>query len=102
MKDEAKTYDMVDILQSYHDLVPYQDGEPVTTVLYGDGLRCERARDALNSRRNATNSFDRLEGLHPTIQERHKRGLLLEVCWHCTFVLILYEINGTYKTTFFL
>ncbi|XP_011675168.2 uncharacterized protein LOC105443560 [Strongylocentrotus purpuratus] len=90
MKDEAKIYDMVDILQSYHDLVPYQDGEPVTTVLYGDGVRCERARDALNSRRNATNSFDRLEGLHPTIQERHKRGLLLEDTYK-----LLYDVRSS-------
>ncbi|XP_003729577.2 uncharacterized protein LOC586013 isoform X1 [Strongylocentrotus purpuratus] len=90
MKDDAKTYDMVDILQSYHGLVPYQDGEPVTTVLYGDGLRCERARDALNSRRNATNSFDRLEGLHPSIQERHKRGLLLEDTYK-----LLYDVRSS-------
>ena len=46
--DENKTGDMIDILQHYQNkFVPlHENGSPVSTVLYGDGLSCERAHDA--------------------------------------------------------
>lgn len=80
---------MVDIMEAYHKYVPGTPGEtaPMTTILYGDGLSCERANDAQNARLNSDNPWDRLEGLNPAIQEWHKRGLLLEVKYVYTILL---------------
>ncbi|KAL5016393.1 hypothetical protein ScPMuIL_005982 [Solemya velum] len=70
-KDESRIADMVDIMDAYHQFVPGIPGEtsPMPTILYGDGLSCERANDAKNARLNSGNPWDRLEGLHPAIQE---------------------------------
>ena len=70
---------MVDILDHYNNYVPSRNGLPVPTLLYGDGLSCERVNDAKNARINAANEWSRLEGLEPCVQEWHKRAILLQV-----------------------
>lgn len=80
-KDEARVRDMIDILEHYQQYVPVQkDGRPVPTVLFGDGLSCERAHDAQVGRSNHDDAMSRLEGIHPAIQEWHHRALCLQVC----------------------
>jgi hypothetical protein len=78
-KDEAKVVDMIDIMENYHKLVPRRGEEPVPTILYGDGLSCERANDARNARINADNPWARLEGIEPAIQEWHRRAIQMTV-----------------------
>lgn len=77
-KDESKISDMIDIMDTYQQYVPAENFL-TPTILYGDGLSCERANDAQNARINGQSARDRLEGLVPAIQEWHKRGILLEV-----------------------
>ena len=71
--DENRTAEMIDILQHYQDhFVPIKaDGNPVATVLYGDGLSCERAHDAQKARINGTSPHSHLEGIYLSIQEWH-------------------------------
>jgi len=79
-KDETKIVDMVDIMATYHKYVPgNSDGEPIVIPLFGDGLSVERANDVQNARINAGNAWQQLQGLHPCIQEWHKRVILLQV-----------------------
>ncbi|XP_014673981.1 PREDICTED: uncharacterized protein LOC106814196 [Priapulus caudatus] len=78
-KDESKITEMIDIMESYHDYVPVGlSDEPVVIPLYGDGLSVERGYDAKNGRINAGSAWAQLQGLHPAIQEWHKRGILLQ------------------------
>ena len=71
--DENKTGDMTDILQHYQNkFVPlHENGSSVPTVLYGDGLSCERAHDVQKARVNGLTMASHLEGLFPSIQEWH-------------------------------
>ena len=71
---------MIDIMVDYKQYIPvrpYKHPHPV--ILYWDGLSCERGHDAQVSRSNHDNSTDRLEGLHPSIQEWHHRAVCLQV-----------------------
>ena len=79
-KDETKIADMVDILEEYHKYVPGDEaGEPFMIPLFGDQLSVERSYDAQKARINAEDAWGQLQGLHPSIQEWHKRGILLQV-----------------------
>ena len=80
-KDETKIRDMIDVVEAYHQYVPEnpRTGKPIPILLYGDGLSCERVNDAQNSRINADNAWDRLDGIQPAIQEWHRRALQLQV-----------------------
>ncbi len=78
-KDEARIADMVDIMSHFQQYVPRtREGDPITTILFGDGLSCERANDASLATANGENAWSRLEGLQPAVQEWHKRVLLLQ------------------------
>ena len=81
-KDENHTAEMIDILQHYQDhFVPIkEDGNPVATVLYGDGLSCERAHDAQKARINGISPHSHLESIYPSIQEWHSHLLNAQVC----------------------
>ena len=79
-KDETKVPDMIDIMVNYQQFSPTDEiGRPVPTILFGDGLSCERAHDAQVARANHSAAMGRLEGLHPAIQEWHNRALCLQV-----------------------
>ena len=79
-KDETKITDMTDIMKEYTQYVPHKrDGSPLVLPLYGDGLSVERSYDAQTAMINAAGPFLQLQGLHPSIQEWHKRGILLQV-----------------------
>lgn len=84
-KDEARIAEMVDIMEDYHQYVPgTRDENPVIIPLFGDGLSVERGFDAQDARINAGDPWQQLQGLHPSIQEWHKRGILLQViCLLC-------------------
>ena len=79
-KDESKTADMVEIMDIYQRYVPQKpDGSPFILPLYADGLSCERGNDAQSARINGTTPWTQLQGMKPSIQEWHKRVLLLQV-----------------------
>ncbi|XP_071500371.1 uncharacterized protein [Diadema antillarum] len=78
-KDETKVSDMIDVLDHLTQYVPKDSSsQPIISLLYGDQLSCERHRDAQNARVNEESQWDRLLGLHPAIQEWHKRLLTLQ------------------------
>ena len=71
---------MMDILQHYQRYVPVRaDSSPLKTVLYGDGLSCERARNAKEGRAADVNAWERLEALEPIPTDWHLRMHILEV-----------------------
>ncbi|VDI33054.1 Hypothetical predicted protein [Mytilus galloprovincialis] len=78
-KDEARIAEMVDIMEDYHQYVPgTRDENPVIIPLFGDGLSVERGFDAQDARINAGDPWQQIQGLYPSIQEWHKRGILLQ------------------------
>lgn len=81
-KDEAKVADTIDIMEEYHQYVPFKPtGEPLTLPLHADGLSCERGNDAQNARMNAADPWMQLQGLRLNAQEWHKRCTLLQVIY---------------------
>ena len=79
-KDEAKIAEMIQILDHYHDFIPQKvDGSPMKTLLFGDGLSCERVNDSQNARIDSENDWERLQGTIPAIQDWHCRLIILEV-----------------------
>ena len=57
--------------------IPFIQEKPYTSIVYGDGLRCERGNGAHRTRFTGLNPLERLEGLAPSPQEFHKEMLLL-------------------------
>ena len=47
--------------------------EPNVSVLWGDGLSCDRVKDAIESRNNAKDESKRLLCFEPVPQDWHKR-----------------------------
>ena len=79
-KDETKTKEMAEVLQELRRYVPVDaNGEQLPVVLYGDGLSCERVKDAQESCGNATLIPDKLQCFEPVPQEWHKRLLYVTV-----------------------
>ena len=73
---------MADILKSFQEHhVPVQNGEVLRkTVLHGDQLTEERARNVQWTFKNGETQEERLEGLEPTFSEFHLKMCLFEVC----------------------
>ncbi|XP_014672567.1 PREDICTED: uncharacterized protein LOC106813035 [Priapulus caudatus] len=84
-KDETKITNMIDIVETYQQLVPLRDGKLVTTILYGDGLSCERVNDAKCARISSANPMGRLDGIEPQIQEWHRRAIHLNDIYSSLF-----------------
>lgn len=79
-KNETRTKEMVDILRHLQKCVPIQkDGQPLATVLWGDGLSCLTVTDAQESRANTTAIVDKLTCFEAAPQEWHKRLLYVSV-----------------------
>ena len=71
---------MIEILENYNQYVPLDyDGNPVTLILYCDGLSCERVEGAQRARINGADAMARLEEFEPGIQEWHRRLMFLQV-----------------------
>ena len=87
---------MADILKSLHEqYVPVKDGEVMhTTVLHGDQLTEERARNVQWTYKNGETEEERLQGLEPTFSEFHLKMCLLEVKWWV--VICLAQITTNY------
>ena len=61
-KDESTTAGMIEILENYNQYVPLDyDGNPMTLILYCDGLSCERVEGAQRARINGADAMARLE-----------------------------------------
>lgn len=79
---------MIDVMEDYHKYVPMgTDMNPFIIPLYGDQLSVERANDAQNARINAESQWDQLQGLHPSIQEWHKRAIILVVIFFLIYII---------------
>lgn len=70
---------MIKIMEEYHHYVPIIMGVLRAIILYGDGLSCERANDALNARSNGATASKRLTGLVPAVSDWHCRGIVMKV-----------------------
>ena len=77
-ENQSTTQGTIGIYEHMQQYVPSVDTQPYTTVLYGDGLSCERGNDAQNARSNGLDKWEGLEGLEPAAQEFHKEMLLLQ------------------------
>ena len=76
--DPSSTQGAIAIYEHLQRYVPSVNEKPYTTVVFGDGLSCERGNDAHKARSNGLNSWERLEGVEPAAQEFHKEMLLLQ------------------------
>ena len=71
---------MIDILDHYQRWVPKDSNDnPVPIALYGNGLTCERTKDAVGARVNAQGRWWRLQGLESCIQKWYKQQLRMQV-----------------------
>lgn len=77
-EDPSSTQGAIGIYAKLHQYVPVLDGKPYTTVVYGDGLSCERGNDAQCARTNGLTPTERLDGLEPAAQEFYKEMILLQ------------------------
>ena len=77
-EDPCSTQGAIGIYEKLHKYIPVVDNVPVKTVVFGDGLSCERGNDAQRARCNGLTPAERLEGLEPAAQEFHKEMLLLQ------------------------
>ncbi|KAK3102767.1 hypothetical protein FSP39_013804 [Pinctada imbricata] len=77
-ENPSSTQGAIGIYERLQAYVPSIDGKPYPTIVYGDGLSCERGNDAQNARANGLDEWERLEGLEPAAQEFHKEMILLQ------------------------
>lgn len=77
-EDPCSTQGAIAIYEKLHAYVPVIDNKPVKTIVFGDGLSCERGYDAQRARSNGLTPNERLDGLEPAAQEFHKEMLLLQ------------------------
>ena len=77
-ENPCSTQGAIGIYESLQKYVPSIDNKPYTTLVFGDGLSCERGNDAHKARSNGQTEWERLEGLEPAAQEFHKEMLLLQ------------------------
>ena len=77
-ENPSSTAGAIGIYERLQQYVPNINSKPYTTLVYGDGLSCERGNDAHRARANGLNEWERLEGLEPAAQEFHKEMLLLQ------------------------
>ena len=74
-ENPSSTAGAIGIYEKLQQYIPSIKDKPYTSIVYGDGLSCERGNDA---RSNGLNPWERLEGLEPSPQEFHKEMLLLQ------------------------
>lgn len=77
-EDPCSTQGAIGIYERLQKYVPTIDNCPIKTLVFGDGLSCERGNDAQRARSNGLDPFERLEGLEPAAKEFHKEMLLLQ------------------------
>lgn len=79
-KDENKSSDMIEILQTIHKYIPEKDnGELEETIFGGDLITCERCMNAQEDMRDAPTHKKRLTGVKPVIEDFHTFGNFLQV-----------------------
>lgn len=67
----------IGIYEHLQQYVPNINSKPYTTLVYGDGLSCERGNDAHRARANGLNEWERLKGLNQLHKNSTKR------CYYC-------------------
>ncbi|MES9880856.1 MAG: hypothetical protein ABW185_08250 [Sedimenticola sp.] len=77
-ENPCSTQGAIGIYQRLQKYVPSANDEPITILVYGDGLSCERGNDAHRARSNGLSAWERLDGLEPAAQEFHKEMILLQ------------------------
>ncbi|VDI05718.1 Hypothetical predicted protein [Mytilus galloprovincialis] len=76
--DPSSTQGAITIYENLQRYIPSIREKPYTSIVFGDGLSCERGNDAHRARCNGLNPWERLEGCEPAVQEFHKEMLLLQ------------------------
>ena len=89
-KNENKNEEMIDILQELHDkYVPIhiytedntEHKEILKKVFFGGGsVTEERSRNAIYARSDGDDSYEKLEGLIPKVEDWHCIRILYQVC----------------------
>ena len=77
-ENPSSTAGAIGIYEKLQKYIPSIQDKPYTSIVYGDGLSCERGNDAHRARSNGLNPWERLEGLEPSPQEFHKEMILLQ------------------------
>ena len=82
LKNENKTEDMIEILDSAEKYVPKRDGKYEHIFLGGDQLTCERIQGAKKARCQSTTARDGLEGLSEKVEDWHALQAYYQVGMH--------------------
>jgi len=75
----SSTAGVIEIMSQLHQYVPQKAQQLRVIPTHGDCMAVERMVDAKRARACDTTPANRLEGLEPTPQEFHHRGLMLQV-----------------------
>ncbi|XP_055959272.1 uncharacterized protein LOC130014292 [Patella vulgata] len=77
-ENPSSTEGAIGIYRKLQTYVPTVNNEPYPTIVYGDGLSCERGNDAKKALCNGVTPRERLQNMEPAVQEFHKEMLLLQ------------------------
>ncbi|OWF48543.1 Chromatin modification-related protein png2 [Mizuhopecten yessoensis] len=77
-ENPSSTNGAIGIYRKIQQYIPSVDEKPYPTIVFGDGLSCERGNGAHNACSGELDPWRRLEGLQPSPQEFHKEMLLLQ------------------------
>ncbi|KAJ8304619.1 hypothetical protein KUTeg_018202 [Tegillarca granosa] len=77
-ENPCSTGGAIGIYRKLLNYVPSLNDSPYPTIIFGDGLSCERGNDAQKAVCIGLSPWERLESLHPSPQEFHKEMLLLQ------------------------
>ena len=80
-KNENKTEEMIEIMETLHKYVPRSENGLKEVFLGGDQLTCERVRSAKMACLQAPDAVQRLEGLLPKVEDWHALQAFYQVIW---------------------
>ena len=90
-KSEQYTEEMIEIMETYHKYIAStcNESDELNAVMFrGDQLTVERAQSAERARSQSQTATDRLDGLHPKIEDWHALVNFYQVLIIIKFIII--------------
>ena len=94
-KNENKTEEMIEIMETLHKYVPRSESGLKEVFLGGDQLTCGRVQSAKMAHPQAPDAVQRLEGLLPKVEGWHALQAFYQVIWIALYSTSLSWVKGT-------
>ena len=94
-KNENKTEEMIEIMETLHKYVPRSENGLKEVFLGGDQLTCEGVRSAKMACLQAPDAVQRLEGLLPKVEDWHALQAFYQVIWITLYSTSSSQDKGT-------